>query len=122
MHIVSREGERQEFCAARLRAALSRHSSGLSPLLDLGDAAGEVRSGVVDGMGAAELGQLTSQLLAGRTGEHPDYGLLAGRVEAALLHHNVPPSVSHAMRAAHTGHPELASWTARCLPYPYSRK
>lgn len=80
--ILSAKNEPGEFCSTRLCSFLLGLCSGLDARnLDIQKVVETVAAGLPDSITATDLLLLTAESLASRTTTHPDYALLAGRVE-----------------------------------------
>ena len=78
--------EYQPFDSAKLKAFLTKHSTDLTPLLDLDSITQKVRQGLSMKMDLKGFTDLVSETIAYMNLMHPDYSLLAARVLMARLH------------------------------------
>ena len=102
MHVVKRDGHREEVKFDKITARIQKLCYGLSPLVDPVAVAMRVIEGLYDGVTTSELDNLAAEVSASMTVRHPDYAQLAARVAVSNLHKNTTKSFSETMRALYT--------------------
>ena len=102
MHVVKRDGHREEVKFDKITARIQKLCYGLSPLVDPVAVAMRVIEGLYDGVTTSELDNLAAEVAASMTVRHPDYAQLAARVAVSNLHKNSTKSFSETMRSLYT--------------------
>ena len=102
MHVVKRDGLREEVKFYKITARIQKLCYGLSPLVDPVAVAMRVIEGLYDGVTTSELDNLAAEVSASMTVRHPDYAQLAARVAVSNLHKNSTKSFSETMRSLYT--------------------
>jgi ribonucleoside-diphosphate reductase alpha chain len=102
MHVVKRDGHREEVKFDKITARSQKLCYGLSPLVDPVAVAMRVIEGLYDGVTTSELDNLAAEVSASMTVRHPDYAQLAARVAVSNLHKNSTKSFSETMRSLYT--------------------
>jgi ribonucleoside-diphosphate reductase alpha chain len=102
MHVVKRDGHREEVKFDKITARIQKLCYGLSSLVDPVAVAMRVIEGLYDGVTTSELDNLAAEVAASMTVRHPDYAQLAARVAVSNLHKNTTKSFSETMRALYT--------------------
>jgi ribonucleoside-diphosphate reductase alpha chain len=102
MHVVKRDGHREEVKFDKITARIQKLCYGLSPLVDPVAVAMRVIEGLYDGVTTSELDNLAAEVSASMTVRHPDYAQLAARVAVSNLHKNSTKSFSETMRSLYT--------------------
>ena len=102
MHVVKRDGHREEVKFDKITARIQKLCYGLSPLVDPVAVAMRVIEGLSDGVTTSELDNLAAEVSASMTVRHPDYAQLAARVAVSNLHKNSTKSFSETMRSLYT--------------------
>lgn len=102
MHVVKRDGHREEVKFDKITARIQKLCYGLSPLVDPVAVAMRVIEGLYDGVTTSELDNLAAEVSASMTVRHPDYAQLAARVAVSNLHKNTTKSFSETMRSLYT--------------------
>lgn len=104
MFVVDRKGQIRTFNPEEITIRNRMLTTGLSSFVDLEKITSRIVEGFTNGMTTVEIDQYASEIAAYLTGEHPDYGVLAGRISVANLHRNTPNTFSEAMEALHQQH------------------
>lgn len=102
MHVVKRDGHKEEVKFDKITARIQKLCYGLSPLVDPTAVAMRVIEGLYDGVTTSELDNLAAEVAASMTVRHPDYAQLAARVAVSNLHKNSTKSFTETMRVLHT--------------------
>jgi ribonucleotide reductase alpha subunit len=99
--VVKRNGKKQEINFEKITKRLMNLSYGLDPIVDITLITQKAIQGVYCGIKTSELDTHTAQLAASMITKHPDYGILASRIEINNLHKNTEKSFSKAMEILH---------------------
>ncbi|KAL9255549.1 Ribonucleoside-diphosphate reductase large subunit-like protein [Drosera capensis] len=99
MYVVKRDGRQETVHFDKITARLKKLSYGLSveycdPVL----VAQKVCAGVYKGVTTSQLDELAAETAAALTANHPDYALLAARIEVSNLHKNTKKSFSDTIK------------------------
>lgn len=102
MHVVKRDGRKQEVKFDKVTARIQKLCYGLDlthvdPIL----VALKVIEGIYDEVTTSELDNLASEVAATLTARHPDYALLAARIAISNLQKNTNKSFAQTMNALH---------------------
>lgn len=89
MHVVKRDGSSEPMQFDKITKRIKSVSFGLSDKLSPDFIAQKVISGIYDGVKTTELDTLAAEIAATNVLKHPDYGMLAGRIEASNLRKNI---------------------------------
>lgn len=100
MEVVKRNGTRESVRFDKITARLERLIFGLSKIVDPIKLSQAVIAGLFDGIETTKLDKLAAQIAASLSTQHPDFGLLASRIEISNLHKQVPSRFSEAMELA----------------------
>jgi ribonucleotide reductase alpha subunit len=95
--VIKRNGKKQEINFEKITKRLMNLSYGLDPIVDITLITQKAIQGMYCGMKTSELDKYTAQLAASMITKHPDYGILASRIEINNLHKNTEKSFSKAM-------------------------
>lgn len=79
-YVLKRSGRREEVQFDKVTARIQKLCYGLDPIVDPIAIAQKVCAGIYPGVRTSELDELASQKAASLSCQHPDYGLLAGRI------------------------------------------
>lgn len=102
MNVVKRDGSVVRVQFDEIADRLEGLMTGLNrEFVDPAVLAKKVIAGLYDGVTTQELDQLAAETAATMTTEHPDYALLAGRIEASNLQKLAPKTFSQAMKLAY---------------------
>lgn len=95
MHVTRRDGSAAAIDLAKITDRIEAHAAGLAvePIA----VAKQVIAGLYDGVSTRELDELAVRTAAGLVTTHPDYDLLAARLQAAILHEDSPERFSEAI-------------------------
>ena len=85
INIKKRNGTLEPMDSSKILDKLQKFSYGLSAQVNIAKVARSIAKGLYDGVTTTELDSQTSAACAMLAGEHPDYGLLAGRIAADAL-------------------------------------
>eukprot|EP01083_Nonionella_stella_P067681 179183_1 len=88
MYVIKRDGKREQVHFDKITSRIQKLSWGLSASVDPIQVAKKVCIGVYSGVKTSELDELAAQTAAHMVTVHPDYGLLAARIEVSNLHKN----------------------------------
>ena len=85
INVRKRTGVLEPIEPAKILNKLKKYSYGLSKQVDVNRVAKSIAQGLYDGVTTTELDAQTAAACAQLAGEHPDYGLLAGRIAVNSL-------------------------------------
>jgi len=88
MYVIKRDGTQEPVHFDKITSRIQKLSWGLSQDVDPIQVAKKVCVGVYTGVSTAQLDELAAQTAAHMVTVHPDYGLLAARIEVSNLHKN----------------------------------
>jgi len=94
MHVIKRNGTREPVHFDKITSRIGKLAWGLAKEVDPIEIAKKVVIGVYSGVTTTELDELAAQTAAHMVTAHPDYGLLAARIEVSNLHKNTKKSFS----------------------------
>jgi len=94
MHVIKRNGTREPVHFDKITSRIGKLAWGLAKEVDPIEIAKKVVIGVYSGVTTTELDELAAQTAAHMVTVHPDYGLLAARIEVSNLHKNTKKSFS----------------------------
>jgi len=86
MFVVKRDGRQEPVQFDKIIARVRALSYGLSPLVDPVVVGQKTVQGVRGGIRTEELDMLASEIAAGMVLDHPDFSILAGRIQVSNLH------------------------------------
>ena len=86
MQVIKRNGNSEAVNFTKITTRVRRMCYGLSPLIEPLKVSQQVVTGLYDGVTTLELDVLASETAASLATIHPDYSLLAGRIEVSSLH------------------------------------
>jgi len=88
MYVLKRDGRKEPVHFDKITSRIRKLAWGLSQDVDPIQIAKKVCIGVFAGVSTSELDELAAQTAASMVTVHPDYGLLAARIEVSNLHKN----------------------------------
>ena len=94
MDIVKRNGTREALKLEKISSRIKKLTYGLHELVDPDVVSTKVVSGLYDGVGSAELDQLSAETAASMVTIHPDFGKLAARIGITSLYKDVEKDFS----------------------------
>jgi len=94
MFVVKRDGRKEPVHFDKITSRLKKLAWGLSPSVDPTLITQKIISGVYCGVSTSQLDELAAQTAAHMVTVHPDFGLLAARLEVSNLHKNTKKSFS----------------------------
>ena len=86
IHVKKRNGVLEPVDSSKILEKLRQYSYGLSKQVDILKLSKNIAKGLYDGVTTVELDNQTAAACAMLAAEHPDYGLLAGRIAVCSLH------------------------------------
>ncbi|KAG9510031.1 Ribonucleoside-diphosphate reductase large subunit [Fragariocoptes setiger] len=86
MHVIKRDGRREDVLFDKITSRIKKLSYKLSPHLDPPAITFKVVSGLYSGVTTVELDNLAAETAASMTIKHPDYAILAARIAISNLH------------------------------------
>ena len=101
MHVVKRDGRHELVHFDKITSRIEKLSWGLSADVDPIEVAKKVVIGVYSGVTTIELDELAAQTAAHMVTVHPDYGMLAARLEVSNLHKNTKKLFSEVVTDLH---------------------
>jgi ribonucleoside-diphosphate reductase alpha chain len=96
MQVVKRNGSRENVSFDKVLQRIRKASRGLSVKADI--LAQQVLARIVDGITTTELDELTAQMAAPLSTNHPDWGTLASRIAVSNHHKNTSKSFSEVVK------------------------
>lgn len=96
-YVIKRNGKKQEINFDKISKRLMNLNYGLDPIVDVTLITQKTIQGIYNGIKTSELDTFTAQLAASMITRHPDYGILASRIEINNLHKSTEKSFSKAM-------------------------
>jgi len=94
MHVIKRNGTQEPVHFDKITSRIGKLAWGLAKDVDPIEIAKKVVIGVYSGVTTTELDELAAQTAAHMVTVHPDYGLLAARLEVSNLHKNTKKTFS----------------------------
>jgi len=94
MFVTKRNGKQEEVHFDKITNRIKKLAWGLADTVDPIQVAKKVCIGVYSGVKTSELDELAAQTAAHMVTVHPDYGLLAARIEVSNLHKNTKKTFS----------------------------
>ena len=101
MFVIKRNGSKQSVHFDKITARIKQMSWGLDKTIDPALIAKEICGRVYAGVTTTELDTLLAETAAHKTTLHPDYGLLAARIEVSNLHKETEKKFSDVIEALH---------------------
>ncbi|KAL9973373.1 hypothetical protein ACROYT_G019824 [Oculina patagonica] len=98
-YVVKRNKKRQQIYLDKITARISRQSYGLSEFVETFEITKKVIDGIYPGVQTTELDTLAAETAASMTTVHPDYAILAARIEVSNLHKETEKVFSEVMTA-----------------------
>lgn len=100
MHVIKRNGRREEVKFDKVTARIQRLCYGLDMrYIDYSQVAKKVIEGIYDGVTTRELDHLAAEVAASLTTHHPDYAALAARIAISNLQKSTLKSFSETVKA-----------------------
>jgi len=96
MCVIKRDGSQEEISFDKIMRRIKNLSYNLE--VNLTKVSQKVIENIFDGVTTAELDELSAQIAFSMSTEHPDYGLLAGRLTVSNHQKNTPKSFYRAMK------------------------
>lgn len=97
-YVTKRDGKKEEVDFSKVYKRIERMTFGLTKdQINVHQVSKAVISGIYNGVTTDELDQLTVKVAGAMTVEHPDYGLLAGRISISSLKKGCPQKFSEAV-------------------------
>lgn len=109
MFIIKRSGERESVHFDKITTRLQSLCFNLSPRVDPAIIAQKVIQRLKSGMSTVDLDHLSSKVAANMCVDHPDYAILAGRIEVSNLHKQTDPSFVAVMEQIYKENDNLIS-------------
>lgn len=100
MQIVKRNGKKEEVKFDKILQRVQNHCQDLKKV-DPVKVAQKVVGGLFDGISSSKIDDLLAQTSHALSDEHPDYGILAGRIAVSSLHKETKPSFYQTMKDAY---------------------
>lgn len=97
MFIIKRNGKKEEVKLDKILTRVSSHCSDLKQVEPV-KVAQKVVGGLFDGISSTKIDELLSETAALLNDEHPEYGLLAGRISISALHKETSTSFYQTMK------------------------
>lgn len=94
LYVVKRDGRQEPVMFDKITSRIRKLCYGFSPVVDPSLVTQKVCQGVYKGVTTKELDELAAETAHHCLGTHPDYDLLAGRIEASNLHKQTCKSFS----------------------------
>jgi len=94
MYVVKRDGRKEPVHFDKITSRIKKLAWGLAPTVDPIEITKKVINGVYSGVSTSELDTLAAQTAAHMVTVHPDFGLLAARLEVSNLHKNTKKTFS----------------------------
>jgi len=102
MFVVKRDGRTEPMMFDKITSRIAKLCfQPMSPFVDPARVAQSVVTSVASGMTTCQIDELAAQMAASKISQHPDYGVLAGRILASNLHKSTLKSFSDTMRRLH---------------------
>lgn len=99
-YVIKRNGEKEEICFDKIKKRLQVLCDGLNMnYVNLDDITRIVKNGISDSMTTEDIDHLSSMACEANITIHPDYSLLAGRVEMSNLQKKLPGTFSTSVEA-----------------------
>lgn len=108
-YVTKRDGNKEEVDFSKVYKRIERMTFGLTKdQLNVHQVSKSVISGIYNGVTTAELDQLTVKVAGAMTVEHPDYGILAGRISISSMKKGCPSKFSDAIKKLYNyEHPKV---------------
>jgi len=101
MFVIKRDGRKEQVHFDKITARIKQMSWGLDKTIDPVLIAKEICGRVYTGVSTIELDTLLAETVAHKTTLHPDYGLLAARIEVSNLHKETNKRFSDVIEVLH---------------------
>ena len=101
MFVIKRDGRKEQVHFDKITTRVKQMSWGLSKSIDPILIAKEICGRVYEGVPTIELDTLLAETIAHKTTIHPDYGLLAARIEVSNLHKETKKKFSDVIETLH---------------------
>lgn len=88
MYVIKRDGRKEPVHFDKITSRIRKLAWGLDPDVDPAEVAKKVCGGVYSGVTTSALDELAAETSAHMVTRHPDYGLLAARIEVSNLQKN----------------------------------
>lgn len=98
MYILKRNGKKEEVKLDKILVRVSSHCEDLKHVEPI-KVAQKVVAGLYDGISSTKIDELLSETAALLNDEHPEYGLLAGRIAISALHKETSASFYQTMKS-----------------------
>lgn len=98
MYVVKRSGQREPVELSKITKRISKLCDGLHHQVSPIEVAKKVVAGLYNGVTTEELDQLAAETSAAMSAIHPDYNLLASRIEISNIHKKTSASFSNVMQ------------------------
>lgn len=102
MRVIKRNGNSEEVIFDKITTRIANMAVGLSATIKPEELAIKVISGLYDGVTTTVLDTLAAETAAAKVVEHPDYGLLAGKIAMSSLHKSTPASFEEVSEKLYT--------------------
>lgn len=96
MRVIKRNGSDEEVIFDKITKRIANKAVGLTDIIKPEELAIKVISGLYNGVTTVELDTLAAETAAAKVVEHPDFGILAGRIEMSSLHKSTPDTFTEA--------------------------
>jgi ribonucleoside-diphosphate reductase alpha subunit len=112
-YVVKRNGEKEAVDFSKVYQRIERMTFGLAKdQINVHAVSKAVIQGIFNGVTTEELDNLTVKVAGAMTVEHPDYGILAGRIAVSNLRKKCPPRFSEAVAKLYLyEHPKVGEQT-----------
>src|SRR3989338_6785657 len=97
MYVIKRDGRKEAVKFDKITARIIKMCYGLDPLVSPEAVAMKVIEGIYDGVTTTDLDNLAAEVSAAKTIDHPDYALLASRIDVSNLHKETKKTFSEVM-------------------------
>ena len=98
MYVIKRNGKKEPVHFDKITSRIKKLSWGLSKKIDPIKITKKVSQGIYNGVLTTQLDELAAQISASMVTIHPDYGLLASRIEVSNLHKNTKKIFSEVIK------------------------
>lgn len=98
MYVVKRSGQREPVELSKITNRISKLCHGLHHQVSSIEVSKKVVAGLYNGVTTEELDQLAAETAAAMSAIHPDYNLLASRIEISNMHKRTSASFSNVMQ------------------------
>lgn len=113
LHVLKRSGEHAPLSFDKVALRIQRLSYGLAADVKPVAVAQQVIAGLYDKVTTAEIDQQAARVAASMTIDHPDYGVLAARLELGQMHRDTPKLFSELARRLRN---HCCASTGRAMP------